>query len=131
MTPDDGNALRLLDQAVLDRLRDELDDDAGVWKVFVHNFITLLPNRTERLRLTLTTGDLVGAMDAVLSLKTASQMVGAERLASLALDLERSLRQDTLHTDPARVLPRLAVTHLGELVKCGRQTARILQRYLG
>jgi histidine phosphotransfer protein HptB len=130
MTPDDDGTLRLLDQAVLDRLRDELDDDDGVWKVFVQNFIALLPGRIERLRLTLTTGDLAGAMDAVLSLKTSSQMVGAERLAALALDLERSLRQDTLHTEPSRVLPRLAASQLGEIIRCGRQTTHILLRYL-
>jgi HPt (histidine-containing phosphotransfer) domain-containing protein len=99
--------------------------------VFVQTFIALLPHRTERLRLTLTTGDLAGAMDAVLSLKTSSQMVGAERLASLALDLERSLRHDTLHAEPSRVLPRLAASHLGEIINCGQQTIYLLQKYLG
>jgi hypothetical protein len=92
MTQDDVNALPLLDPAALDRLRDELDDDEGVWGVFVRNFIAQLPQRTEKLRLALTTGDLAGSLDAVLSLKTSSQMVGAERLAELAMGLERSVR---------------------------------------
>ncbi|QHK20091.1 Hpt domain-containing protein [Pseudarthrobacter psychrotolerans] len=130
MAPYDGNALPLLDQAVLERLRTELEDDDAVWKVFVENFIAHLPQRTERLRLTLTTGDLVGALDAVLSLKTSSQMVGAERLASLAWDLEQSLRTDARNSEPDRVLPRLAAAHLRIITRCGRQTSYLLQKYL-
>lgn len=130
MAPDDGNALPLLDPAVLDRLRTELDDDDGVWKVFVQNFIEHLPHRTEKVRLTLTTGDLSGAMDAVLSLKTSSQMVGAERLAGLAMDLERSLRQESADAEPARVLPRLAADRLRPVIRCARHTTYLLQRYL-
>ena len=130
MAPDDVNALPLLDPAVLDRLRTELDDDDGVWKVFVQNFIGHLPNRTERVRLTLTTGDLTGAMDAVLSLKTSSQMVGAERLARLAMDLERSLRDEGTDAEPARILPRLAADRLRPIIRCARQTTYLLQKYL-
>lgn len=130
MAPEDVNALPLLDQAVLDRLRIELDDDDGVWKVFVQNFIENLPHRTEKLRLTLTTGDLTGAMDAVLSLKTSSQMVGAERLAGLALDLERSLRQESVDAEPDRVLPRLAADRFRQIIRCARQTTYLLQRCL-
>lgn len=130
MAPDDINALPLLDPAVLDRLRTELEDDDGVWKVFVQNFVEHLPRRTEKLRLTLTTGDLAGAMDAVLSLKTSSQMVGAERLAGLALDLERSLRHESIDIEPARVLPRLAADRLRQIIHCARQTTYLLQKYV-
>ncbi|MCO4276498.1 Hpt domain-containing protein [Pseudarthrobacter sp. HLT3-5] len=130
MAPDEGNDLPLLDPAVLDRLRTELEDDDGVWNVFVQNFIEHLPHRTEKLRLTLTTGDLVGAMDAVLSLKTSSQMVGAERLAGLAMELERALRHETLDSEPARVLPRLAADRLRQIIRCARQTSYLLQKYL-
>jgi HPt (histidine-containing phosphotransfer) domain-containing protein len=130
MAQDEYNAVPLLDQAVLERLRTELEDDDGVWKVFVQNFIEHLPNRTEKLRLTLTTGDLTGAMDAVLSLKTSSQMVGAERLARLAMDLERSLRDESIDDEPARVLPRLAADRLRQIIRCARQTTYLLQRYL-
>ncbi|QDG68025.1 MULTISPECIES: Hpt domain-containing protein [unclassified Pseudarthrobacter] len=130
MAPDEGNGLPLLDPDVLDRLRTELEDDDGVWKVFVQNFIEYLPHRTEKLRLTLTTGDLAGAMDAVLSLKTSSQMVGAERLAGLAMELEQALRHETLHSEPARVLPRLAADRLRQIIRCARQTTNILQKYL-
>jgi HPt (histidine-containing phosphotransfer) domain-containing protein len=130
MTQDDANALPLLDPAALDRLRDELDDDEGVWKVFVRNFIAQLPQRTEKLRLALTTGDLPGSLDAVLSLKTSSQMVGADRLAQFALGLERLVRTEGRQGTPEDVLPRLAAAHLKTIMKCGRQTSDLLQRYL-
>lgn len=130
MTSEDALALPLLDQAVLDRLRHELDDDEGLLAVFVRNFIAQLPRRTEHLRLALTTGDLASALDAVLSLKTSSQMVGAERLAGLAFDLERSLRLDTRHSNPERILPRLAAAHLPPIQKCGKQTANLLEKLL-
>lgn len=130
MTKDDGTDPALLNPVVLDKLRSELDDEAGVWVVFVRNFIAELPRRTDKLRLTLTTGDLPGSLDAVLSLKTSSQMVGAERLAGLALNLEQSLRKDTLHADPGTLLPRLATAHLPGIQKCGRQTIYLLQKYL-
>ncbi|MDR6416979.1 Hpt domain-containing protein [Pseudarthrobacter sulfonivorans] len=129
MTRDDFHAKPLLDPTVVDRLRDELDDSDGVWSAFLHNFIALLPDRTERLRLTLTTGDLAGALDSVLSLKTSSQMVGAERLAELAFDLERSLRSGA-DAEPERILPKLAVAHLRPILKCEQQTANLLSRYL-
>ncbi len=129
VTQSDGY-LPLLDPAVLVKLREELDDDEGVWKVFVQNFIAYLPERTERLRQALTTGDLKGAVDAVLSLKTSSQMVGAERLAGLAMDLEQDIRRATRDTDPAVALPQLAAAHLRRIKQCSRQTTYLLQAAL-
>ena len=124
----DANALPLLDRAVLQKLRDGLDDE-DICKLFVLNFIALLPDRAEKVRLTLTTGDLRGALDAVLSLKSSSQMVGAERLAELATDLERSLR-DAPQAEPASLLPRLAADNLARITKCGRQTTDLLLKYV-
>ncbi len=98
--------------------------------MFVQAFIAQLPRRAERLRLTLTTGDGAGAVDAVLSLKTSCQMVGAERLAELAGNLERSLRQDTQCGDPGVVLPWLAVAYLGQIRQCSEKTANLLTNYL-
>lgn len=129
MTQGDGYA-PLLNPAVLERLREELEGDEGVWRIFVQNFIGHLPERIERLRQTLTTGDFRGAMDAVLSLKTSSQMVGAERLAGMALDLEGALRNDTRYTDAAVALPRLAAGYLRRIKQCGRQTTYLLQATL-
>jgi HPt (histidine-containing phosphotransfer) domain-containing protein len=120
----------LLDPVVLAKLRAELDDDEGVWKVFVQNFIAYLPERIERLRQTLTTGDRKGALDAVLSLKTSGQMVGAERLAWLAMNLEQAIRNDTRDSDPGVALPRLAAAHLRRITQCSRQTTYLLQAAL-
>ena len=126
MQPDDAGR-PLVDQSVLDRLREELDDDEGYCTVFVGNFIQLLPLRIGRLRLALTTGDLDGAVDAVLSLKTSSQMVGAERLAGLAMDLENEMRDEAARREAAVALPRLAATFLKPINQCSRQTLHRLQ----
>ncbi|OAE03473.1 Hpt domain-containing protein [Arthrobacter sp. OY3WO11] len=117
----------LVDQSVLDRLREELEEDEGYCRVFVGNFIEYLPHRIGRLRLALTTGDLEGSVDAVLSLKTSSQMVGAERLAGLAMDLEGELRGEARHSDVAVVLPQLAAAFLRPISQCSRQTMHRLQ----
>lgn len=124
------DARPLLDNTVLDRLRAELDHDEGIWKIFVQDFVAQLPGRIEKLRLGLTTGDPVGAMDAVLSLKTSSQMVGAERLAGLAIELERQLRMDNHDGGPDIVLPQLAAVHLTDIRKCMQQTTFLLQRHM-
>jgi HPt (histidine-containing phosphotransfer) domain-containing protein len=124
-----GNETQLLDQAALHRLRVELNDNEDMWKIFVTNFIAYLPARTEKLRVALTTGDCSGALDAVLGLKTSSQMVGAERLAELAVSLEQSIRTDSI-ADPGRVLPRLAAAHLPQIERCSRQTSHPLLKYL-
>ncbi|WP_457948564.1 Hpt domain-containing protein [Pseudarthrobacter sp. alpha12b] len=127
MSTSDDAPKPLVDQSVLDRLRDELDEEEGYSRVFVGNFIEYLPQRLGRLRLALTTGDLEGSMDAVLSLKTSSQMVGAERLAALALELENEIRAEARHADMAVALPRLAATYLRPITQCSRQTMHRLQ----
>lgn len=124
----DSDSPPLMDPSVFEMLRVDLDDD-GVWNVFVRNFIEYLPHRNQRLRLALTTGDPADALDAVLSLKTSSQMVGAERLAGLALDLERSIRADTPGAGPTVALPRLAAAHPRRIEQCSRQTIHRLQSH--
>jgi hypothetical protein len=50
---DHRNAGPLLDPQVLDRLRAEVDnDEQGVCTVLVHNFLVILPDRAEGMRLT-------------------------------------------------------------------------------
>lgn len=127
MSPSDDARLPLVDQSVLDRLREELEEEEGYCTVFVGNFIDCLPLRIGKLRLALTTGDLEGSVDAVLSLKTSSQMVGAERLAGLALDLEGEIRTEARTADVAVVLPHLAATFLRPINQCSRQTMHRLQ----
>lgn len=124
-----ADAAWLVDRSVLDRLGKELDDDGeGYTRIFVANFITCLPGRIERLRLALTTGDLEAAVDAVLSLKTSSQMVGAERLAGLAMDLETEVRGRASRSD-IMALPKLAAEFLSPIASCGSQTVHILDQW--
>lgn len=120
----------VLHPSVLENLLLELDEDEGVWKVFIRDYINLLPSRIERLRMALTTGDLPGATDAVLSLKTSSQMVGAQRLASLAELLQLALPQPSGTSDPAIALPRLAAAHYQALKACSLLTVQVLKRCL-
>ena len=127
MDPSDDAGRPLIDPFMLDRLRVELDGDEGYCSVFVGNFIDCLPLRIGKLRLALTTGDLDGAVDAILSLKTSSQMVGAERLAGLAMDLERSIREQSPRAEPSVALPQLAVNYLRPINQCSRQTLHRLQ----
>jgi HPt (histidine-containing phosphotransfer) domain-containing protein len=124
-----GSHRPLLDHEVLDRLREDLRE-YDVWRVFVQNFIAALPLRIEKLRAALTTGDAAGARDAVLSLKTASQMVGAERLAALAMDLEAAQREAARIADPSVSLPGLAVSHLTRIRQRAEQTSDALQAHL-
>lgn len=124
-----ADAARLVDRSVLDRLGKELDDGGeGYMKTFVANFITCLPGRIERLRLALTTGDLEAAVDAVLSLKTSSQMVGAERLALLVMDLEAEMRGGASRSD-TMALPKLAAAFLSPIALCGSKTVHILDQW--
>lgn len=93
---------------MLEHLDAHIDDPEGYWKVFAENYLQLLPTRVERIRLALTSADLEGSLDAVLSLKTSSQMIGADRLAALALKLERAIRAGTPENNVAVLLPKLA-----------------------
>jgi hypothetical protein len=127
MTAFDHAGPPLVDQSVLERLRDDLDADGGYCRIFVGHFIDYLPRRIGRLRLALTTGDLDASVDAVLSLKTSSQMVGAEQLANLAIALEGEIRTEAHDADVAVVLPRLAASFLQPINKCSRLTMHRLQ----
>ncbi|SDT52371.1 Hpt domain-containing protein [Pseudarthrobacter equi] len=112
----------LVDHLVLERLREELEDDRGYTRVFVADFVRCLPGRIERLRHALTTGDWAGSFDTVLSLKTSSQMVGAEQLASLAADLEAELRSDATTANLPDALPQLAAAFLAPILRCSTRT---------
>jgi HPt (histidine-containing phosphotransfer) domain-containing protein len=125
----DDSARPLLDYMMLEKLRADLREHE-VWRVMVRNFITGLPLRIESLRAALTTGDAAGAREAVQSLQAACQMVGAERLAVLALHLEMAQREGTRLADPSIVLPRLAVAHLPRIKERAGQTTYALETHL-
>lgn len=81
----------LVDPAVLHALRSELGD-TSVTSAFVRKYVAMLPLRVSRLRHALDEGNMDDAVDAVLSLKTSSDMVGAVCLHRLAADLEALMK---------------------------------------
>ncbi|MFF1830246.1 Hpt domain-containing protein [Paenarthrobacter sp. NPDC058040] len=82
----------LVDRTVLTELQAELGGDQSIVTAFVRNYVAMLPWRVARLHHALDNLDLDDAMDAVLSLKTSSQMVGAVCLQRLATEFEVSVR---------------------------------------
>ncbi|MFC8039185.1 Hpt domain-containing protein [Paenarthrobacter sp. NPDC057355] len=82
----------LVDHTVLIALQAELGGDPAIIHAFVRNYIALLPWRVSRLHRALDSLDMDDAMDAVLSLKTSSHMVGAVCMEHLASELEISIR---------------------------------------
>ncbi|WP_314214327.1 Hpt domain-containing protein [Pseudarthrobacter equi] len=119
-----GPGTCVLDPAVLERLRSELDDDEG-WRLFLSNFLAHLPRRIEKLQDGLAHADYEVSMDAVLSLKISCQMVGAERLAGLALLLQRSLSTPDGPDEPICVSPELEQL-FAEIFAVAEQTALAL-----
>ncbi|UXM92796.1 Hpt domain-containing protein [Paenarthrobacter sp. JL.01a] len=82
----------LVDHTVLTDLKAELGGDPAIIDAFVRNYVSLLPWRVSRLHRALDNLDIEDAMDAVLSLKTSSHMVGAICMNRLATELEISIR---------------------------------------
>jgi HPt (histidine-containing phosphotransfer) domain-containing protein len=82
----------LVDRTVLADLQAELGGDQSIISTFVRNYVDLLPWRVDRLHHALEKLDIEDAMDAVLSLKTSSHMVGAICMNRLATELEISIR---------------------------------------
>jgi HPt (histidine-containing phosphotransfer) domain-containing protein len=59
---------------------------------FLRFFVDLWPTRWERLEAAVRSGDCVAALDACLSVKSSSAMVGALRLSAAAGELETAIR---------------------------------------
>ncbi|WP_347110080.1 Hpt domain-containing protein [Paenarthrobacter sp. S56] len=93
----------LVDPTALSSLQAELGGDQSIVNTFVRNYVAMLPWRVARLHHALDNLDIEDAMDAVLSLKTSSSMVGAICLRRLATEMEISIK----------LLPN--GEHLGEL----------------
>ena len=114
----DRNEVPLISRDVLDALEQELEDP-DAYATYVRLNHGLWPARHQRLVEAIRTGDTTGAMDAVLSLKSSSQMIGAMQLAELALTVERALRDGRL---------RAAEELLKDLEECGTATMQQISR---
>lgn len=106
----------LIDQDTLQALADQLENPSAV-KAFILDFIHVWDERYIRLADTVSRRDHAAAMEAVLSVRTTSMMVGAARLAGLASALEESVRLNDL-IEAADLLPFVEA--------CGVQTIREL-----
>jgi len=96
-------------------------DDAFA-QVFVRRFRQLLPVRVRRISAALHVQDIDEAMDAVLSLKTASSTLGATELTELGGRIEHHLR----NLDPAA-----ALVAASELPAAQQRADQALTAFLG
>ena len=81
----------LVDPSALQELGSQLDSPA-VAQGFARDYTNRWDRRYQSLARSLDSGDEAAALDAVLSLKTSSAMVGGVRLAELARELEDAIR---------------------------------------
>lgn len=85
--------LPLVDNRALDLLGDQIDNPSAV-RSFVLDFVDAWDERYLRLVTDIDDRSSVAALDAILSIKTTSTMVGAVRLAQLASGVEDLIRVD-------------------------------------
>lgn len=113
--------LPLVDLAVLARLEGQLNDPQPA-RAFARDYILGFEDRYLRLTRAIGNRDLPAALDATLSLRNSSSMVGASRLSALAAGLESAVVSEDLDT-ARRALP--------DIERCGLETISELEaRYL-
>ncbi len=128
ISQDDDSSLPLLAGSLLEKLPGELGLSETIWKVLAQTYLAQLPHRIERLRQTLTSGDIEGAMNVAHDLGTASHTIGADRLAACALHLERQFRDQTREPALTPAVPQLDA--FGKIQLCAQRTGALLQSRL-
>ncbi|MFP3460155.1 Hpt domain-containing protein [Arthrobacter globiformis] len=101
-------ALPVLDLDVLHELEDDMGN-TGIAHNFARDYIKIWNKRRTYLEASVEDDDAEAAMDAVLSLKNSALMVGAARLAKLAVDLEQMVKRGDLSA-ARQLLPCVALT---------------------
>jgi hypothetical protein len=107
----------VLDLAEFQFLEDQLENPL-IARTFASDFAKLWDMRYEILAAAVGRGDAARALDATLSLKTSSTMVGGVRLAQLAAQLEEHIRDGDL---------RDAQPLLNAIAECGHATVHELK----
>jgi len=97
----------------LHSLEESLDGEREYCLGFVCRYVEMWPGRFARIHDAITAGHQEDAMDATLSLRSSSMMVGASRLGKLADDLVELLKGESY----AAAATKLAALHL-----CGNMT---------
>ncbi|MDQ0735770.1 Hpt domain-containing protein [Arthrobacter agilis] len=114
-------SLPLLDLAVLAHLERQLND-ARPARAFARDYIAGFEHRYLRLENSIGNRDIPAALDAALSLRNSSAMIGAARLSALAAGFEASVTASDLDA-ARRALPAIE--------RCGLDTILELEaRYL-
>jgi HPt (histidine-containing phosphotransfer) domain-containing protein len=108
----------LVSWTVHSTLRDDIADPAG-YTSFIRTYADMWPGRYSRLAHAVHVRDWDQAMDAALSLRSSSEMLGAVNLARLALAVEQAIRSRQLHA-AGMLLPGLK--------SCGEDTMSVLLR---
>lgn len=96
-----GVDMPLLDLSVLHRLEDELGDP-GIARTFADKYVSIWDKRIRNLRRSVEQNDPDATMDAVLSVRNSSFMVGASRLAQLAAEFQRNVKNGDMSSAQAR-----------------------------
>ena len=107
----------LVDLVVLSDLESQLNDPLPA-KTFARDYVSGFRERCLRLSGSITGRDLPAALDAALSLRNASTMVGAGRLATIATDMVAAAGAADLGT-LRRLLPVIE--------RCGLETIEELE----
>ncbi|GAB3521563.1 Hpt domain-containing protein [Arthrobacter monumenti] len=120
MSLDHAGSLPLVADKALRGLQRDLGDDGRAGLLFVKSFMSMWPDRYKRLSEAVRGRHEVASMDAVLSLRTSSKMLGAERLAALADELEGELRRGN-HAIATDILVDIRI--------CGEATMELLEAH--
>lgn len=120
MTVPERRRLPLVDSRALDLLGDQIDNPPAV-RSFVLDFVDAWDERYLRLITDIEDRRSVAALDAILSIKTTSTMVGAVRLASLASGVEDLIRVGE-YSAAADLLTRLQACALQTIDALIRET---------
>ncbi|WP_051442010.1 Hpt domain-containing protein [Arthrobacter sp. H14] len=117
MTVASAENRRFVDAAVLQAFENEIGDPV-IAREFVRDFVGVWADRYEKLATAVARRDRAAALDAVLSIKITSLMLGAALLAELASDLEDLIRQSDMDG---------AIAGMPHLLLCGNQTVEVLR----
>ncbi|WP_306635279.1 Hpt domain-containing protein [Pseudarthrobacter siccitolerans] len=90
-----GHDIPILDSAILDELEEELPDH-GLMRRFAADYAALWKHRLKRLAAAIEDQDRDAALDAAISVKVSSAMIGGLRVARIAELLEQAIREDIL-----------------------------------
>ena len=114
----ENSRLPLVCRETLRSLEESLDDQTDLSRNFVRRYVEMWPRRLARIQHAITTDNRKEAMDASLSLRSASFMVGATRLGDLVTKII-----ELIEAGPTTLLTKLITA----LHACGEQTMHHLK----